>query len=143
MEISEAIEFVRRRRQGVLVTIRSDGRAQLSNILYVTDDDGVITVSITDDRAKTKNLRRDPRASLYVVGDSFWAYVVLDGTVSLSDVAAAPDDEVVESLVDMYRKAAGDHPDWDEYRRDMVAQRRLLARFTPDHAYGLLPPQTS
>lgn len=138
MVLDHAISFATERRQGVLTTIRANGRPQLSNILYVMEA-GVATISVTDDRAKTKNLRRDPRASLYVLGDNFWAYVVLEGNAELSEVAAGPDDAVVDRLVAMYRSAQGEHPDWDEYRRHMVEQRRLVLTFTPEYAYGMIP----
>src|SRR5271165_6526424 len=112
MELAESLEFMRGRRQGVLATIRANGRPQLSNILYLLGDDDVVRISITDERAKTANLRRDPRASLYVVGDNFWAYAVLEGTAELSPVAAGPDDATVEELVAMYRALQGEHDDW-------------------------------
>jgi hypothetical protein len=73
-----------------------------------------------------------------VTRDDFYAYVVLDGTVALSAVAAAPEDDVVEQLVDMYRTAAGEHPDWDEFRQVMVDEGRVLATLTVDRAYGML-----
>lgn len=138
MELASALEFARAKKLGVLVTIRANGRAQLSNIGYLIGDDGTAEISITNDRAKTKNLRRDPRASLYVLGDSFWAYVVLEGTVELSDVAADPHDETVDRLVAHYRAAQGEHPDWEEYRQTMVDDHRLVATFTPERAYGLV-----
>jgi PPOX class probable F420-dependent enzyme len=138
MEMNAALDFVRSRRQGVLVTVRSDGRPQLSNIMYVLGEDGTVRISVTDSRAKTKNLRRDPRASLYVVASSFWAYVVLDGTAELTPVAADPADAVVQELVDIYRAAQGEHPDWDEFRQAMVADRRLVIRLPPERAYGIL-----
>jgi PPOX class probable F420-dependent enzyme len=138
MELTEAIAFARDRRQGVLVTIRRDGRPQISNILYLMDDSGRASISTSDDRAKVKHLRRDPRASLYVLGDSFWAWAVLEGTVEVSPVAAQPDDEVVEELVAYYREAQGEHPDWDEYRQAMVAERRVVVRLVPERAYGIL-----
>ncbi len=137
MDLDQATDFARQRSQGVLTTIRANGRPQLSNILYLMETDGTAVISITDDRAKTKNLRRDPRASLYVVGDSFWAYVVLEGSVTLSAVAQRPDDAVVEALVAMYRAAQGEHPDWDEFREHMVTQKRIAATFTPERAYGM------
>jgi PPOX class probable F420-dependent enzyme len=138
MELGTAIAFARQRHEGVLVTRRRDGRPQLSNILYAMNAGGLARISITDDRAKTRNLRRDPVASLYVPGDDFWSYVVLDGTAELSSVAAAPGDETVEELVDLYRTIRGeDHPDWDDYRRVMVEERRLVARVRATHAYGM------
>src|SRR5690625_367821 len=84
--------------RGVLVTLKRDGRPQLSNIMYAVADD-VIRISVTDNRAKTNNLRRDPRASLHVTSDDFWSYVVVEGTASLSAVATEPDDEAVDELV--------------------------------------------
>ena len=139
MDLAGAIEFARGRHQGVLATIRRDGRPQLSNIGYLMEPDGSTRISVTEDRAKTKNLRRDHRAELYVVGDSFWQYAVLDGTVQLSPPAAEPGDDVVDELVEVYREIRGeDHPDWDEYRRAMVEERRVVLNFHPATAYGML-----
>jgi PPOX class probable F420-dependent enzyme len=120
----------------VLVTLRADGRPQLSNILYLPGPGHTARISVTDSRAKTTNLRRDPRGSLHVTSEDFWSYVVLDGTVDLSPVADTPDDAVVEELVGMYRQARGEHPDWDEFRRAMVAQGRIVATLRATHAYG-------
>jgi PPOX class probable F420-dependent enzyme len=136
MELSEAIDHARANKQGVLVTLKKDGRPQLSNIMYVVGDDGTIRVSITADRAKAKNLQRDPRAALYVGRDDFWAYVVLEGDAELSDVASSPDDSAVDELIDVYRAMAGEHDDWDEYRAAMVRDQRLVVRLRPTHAYG-------
>ena len=139
MELSNAIEFARANRQGVLTTIRRDGRPQISNIIYALDDAGTARISVTAGRAKTKNLQRDPRASLYVCGDNFWAYAVLEGVADLSPVATDPADATVEELVALYRSLSGEHPDWDEYRAAMVADERLVVRITPTRAYGMLP----
>jgi PPOX class probable F420-dependent enzyme len=121
---------------GVLVTIKRDGRPQLSNITYLYDGER-IRISLTDDRAKTKNLRRDPRASLYVNGPNGRSYVVLEGKAELTAVAADEHDDTVEQLVAYYREASGEHPDWDDYRRAMVADKRLLFTMTVDHSYGM------
>jgi PPOX class probable F420-dependent enzyme len=137
MDLASALEYVGERSRGVLVTQKRDGRPQLSNIMYTLGDDGVIRISVTDNRAKTKNLRRDSRASLYVTQDDFWAYVVIEGTAELSPVAGAPDDATVDELVEMYRVAAGEHPNWDEFRKAMVADGRLAVRLRPEHAYGM------
>ena len=126
MDLTEALDFIRDRKQGVLVTIRANGRPQLSNILYLLGDDGVVRISVTDDRAKTANLRRDPRASLYVLGDNFYQYVVVEAAAELMPVAADPHDATVDALVEYYRVAMGEHPDWDEYRASMVNDKRLV-----------------
>jgi PPOX class probable F420-dependent enzyme len=136
--LDDAFAFTRQHSQGVLVTLRGDGRPQISNIMYVAGADFSVRISVTDSRAKTNNLRRDPRAALHVTSSDFWSYVVLDGTVALSTVAQGTDDAVVEELVDMYRQARGEHPDWAEFRQAMVDQRRLVATLTATHAYGQL-----
>lgn len=137
MEISEALEFAGARKNGVLTTQKRDGRPQLSNITYAIVD-GVIKISITADRAKYVNLVRNRQASLYVTREDFWAYVVIDGDAELSDVATKPDDPGVDELVDYYRTLAGEHPNWDDYRRAMVDDKRVIVRLTPTHAYGML-----
>jgi PPOX class probable F420-dependent enzyme len=139
MELSQALDFVGAHRQGVLTTLRRDGRPQISNIIYTVDVASTIRISVTAPRAKTKNLERDPRASLYVCGDNFWAYAVVDGQAELSPVASDPADATVEELVTLYRELSGEHPDWDEYRRSMVTDRRLVVRIRPVTAYGMLP----
>src|SRR5687768_14917214 len=120
MDLAAALDVMRPQHKGVLVTLKRDGRPQLSNIVFDLGDDDVVRVSVTDDRAKTANLRRDPRASLYVTRDDFWAYVVVEGDADLSPVAAQPGDAVVDELADLYRRVQGEHDDWDDFRRTMV-----------------------
>src|SRR3954469_4530488 len=138
MEIEKALQAARDTNQSVLVALKADGRPQLSNVLHSVGDDGVVRVSITTGRAKYKNLRRTPWAALHVNGPTFWSYAVLEGDVSLSAPAAAPDDATVDELVEVYRSISGEHPDWDDYRAGMVAARRVVIRRTPERAYGAL-----
>jgi PPOX class probable F420-dependent enzyme len=136
MELDTALGFVGARRNGVLTTLKADGRPQLSNIVYHLGDDGLIRISVTDSRAKTRNLRRDPRVSLHVTTEDFWQYVVVEGTAELTPVASSPDDPTVDELVEYYRGLSGEHGDWDDYRRTMVADGRLIVRLRAVHAYG-------
>jgi PPOX class probable F420-dependent enzyme len=138
MELDQAIEFARTNNHSVLVTIRGNGRPQLSNVLHHVYPDGLIRISVTADRAKYKNLVRDPWAALHISRPDFFAYAVIEGEVELTPVAARPDDAVVDELVDYYRVAVGEHPDWDEYRATMVSDRRVIVRFRPARAYGML-----
>lgn len=138
MDIERAIQAARDRNQSVLTTLRRDGRPQLSNVLHAVGDDGVIRISTTADRAKYANLRRTPWAALHVDGESFWSYAVLEGDVEVSEVAADPHDAAVEELVELYRSLNGEHDDWDDYRAAMVADRRVVLRLRPTHAYGAL-----
>ena len=134
--------LVASRQNGTLATLRRDGRPQLSVVTYAwyPDDQGreLVRVSTVDGRAKVANLRRDPRASILVAGESGWSYAVLEGTVELSPVSAAHHDDTVEELIQLYRDANGEHPDWADYRRAMVDDRRLVARLVVEHAYGLV-----
>lgn len=126
------------RHSGVVVTLKKDGRPQLSNVSYTFDlERRQIRVSITDGRAKTKNLRRDPRVSFYVSAPDFRSYVVAEGEAELTPTASAPDDATVDELVDVYRAIAGEHPDWDEYRTVMVADGRLVLRIPVTRVYGM------
>jgi PPOX class probable F420-dependent enzyme len=138
MELADALRAARGTHHSVLTTIRRDGRPQLSNVLHYVRDDDVIIVSTTADRAKYKNLRREPWAALKVDGDSVWSYAVLECTADFSDVAARTDDAAVEELVEYFRRTSGEHPDWDDYRRAMVSEQRVVVRLTPTRAYGLL-----
>ncbi|MFB9927371.1 PPOX class F420-dependent oxidoreductase [Amycolatopsis halotolerans] len=125
-------------KQGVLATLKRDGRPQLSTVTHYFDRDArQLQVSITDARAKTKNMRRDPRVSYHVASSNGWSYAVAEGRAVLSPVAAAPDDEAVEALIALYRKVAGEHPDWAEYRAAMVADRRLVLTVEIERVYGL------
>ncbi|SEK41053.1 PPOX class probable F420-dependent enzyme [Blastococcus sp. DSM 46786] len=132
------LQFVAEQRWGVLATIKRDGRPQLSNVGYAWDD-GLVRVSVTADRAKTRNLQRDPRVTLHVASKDFWTWVAVEGTVELTPVAQDPHDAAVEELIAYYRGVSGEHENWDEYRAAMVADRRLVVRFRPEHAYGQLP----
>jgi PPOX class probable F420-dependent enzyme len=124
----------------VLATLKRDGRPQLSNVTYHFDPRALtIEVSVTEPRAKTRNLRRDPRASLLVSSEDGWSYAVAEGDAVLSAPAASADDETVESLVSLYRNVAGEHPDWDEYRQAMVVDRRVLLALPIAHLYGMPP----
>ncbi len=136
MELETALEWARTRKHAVLVTLRRDGRPQTSDISYLVDDASFV-ISVTDDRAKTHNMRRDPRVALHITEPDSWSYLSFDGTVSLSPVTTAHDDATADGLVSYYEAVAGKaHPDWDEYRQAMIDERRLLVNFTPTSVVG-------
>lgn len=138
MELAEAIDYIRPNKNGVLVTYRRDGRAQLSNITYLVDDDDTVAISVTADRAKSRNVTRDPLVELHVTASDFWSYAVLEGTAAITPAAADPNDATVEQLVLLYQRLVGEHPDWAEYRAAMVRDRRQVLRISPSRAYGML-----
>lgn len=136
MDLETGLRFARANSQSVLTTVRSNGLPQLTNVLHGVDDEGLIRVSSTANRAKYANLRRRPWAALKVDGTSFWSYAVLECDAELSAVAADPQDETVDELVELYRRLSGEHPDWEDYRRAMVDDRRIVIRLRPTRAYG-------
>jgi PPOX class probable F420-dependent enzyme len=137
---SEMLEFVRSRHRMVLTTYRSDGSLQSSPVTGGVDGEGRIVVASYPKRAKSVNLRRDPRASITVLSDDFdGPYVQVDGDAEVLDVP-----EAVDGLVEYFRVVAGEHSDWDEYRQAMVDQGKSLIRVTPKRwgpiATGGFPP---
>ena len=133
------LTFLAERRWGVLATVKRDGRPQLSNVGYAYDPaQRLFRVSVTADRAKTRNLRADPRVTLHVSSQDFWSWVAVEGTAELTPVAADPHDATVDELVAYYRGVSGEHGNWEEYRSAMVTDRRLVVRFVPGHTYGQL-----
>jgi PPOX class probable F420-dependent enzyme len=136
MDLDSALEWASQRRNGTLITLRKDGRAQSSDISYALVD-GAPTISVTADRAKTANMRRDPRVVLHVSDPGNWSYVSIDATAELSAVAGEPGDETCDRLVAYFEAVTGEpHPDWDEYRRAMVDDGRLVVTLHPRSAVG-------
>ncbi|MFF5175071.1 PPOX class F420-dependent oxidoreductase [Micromonospora sp. NPDC000089] len=133
-------DLIADRSLGVLVTIKRDGRPQLSNVIYSFDRErGLIRVAVPNGRAKTANLRRDPRASFHVSSDDGGAYAVAEARAELTPTAQRPDDPTVEELVGLYREAQGEHPDWDAFRAAIVAEGPLVLRLHVERVYGVPP----
>ena len=136
MELDTALAWAADRKHAALITIRRDGRPQSSDIVYLLDQ-GRLVVSLTADRAKTRNMRRDPRVVLHITEPASWSYLSIDATVELSPVATEVDDATADALCEYYEAVAGEaHPDWREYRAAMVAEGRLLATITPKSVTG-------
>lgn len=126
MNLERAREFLRVNHRAVLATNRSDGRPQLSPVLAAVADDGRVLISTREAAIKTKNVARDPHASLCVISDRFFGeWVQADGD---AEVIRLP--EAMDALIDYYRKISGEHPDWDDYRAAMNRDRRVILAIT-------------
>jgi PPOX class probable F420-dependent enzyme len=125
---------------GVLITLKRDGRPQSSNIAYGYDAAaGRVSISTTAHTVKVANLRRDPRANLHVMTPDGWNWMVAETTAVLTPVARERDDATVEELIALFRAIQGEHPDWDDYRRAMVEDQRLVVRLELERTYGSAP----
>ena len=129
MTPDQARKFVARNHRAVMVTRRSGGGLQTSPVTVGIDGDGKVVISSRETAYKVRNLRRRPTATLCVFTDNFFGpWIQIDSTAEL-----VPLPQAMEGLVDYYRRISGEHPDWDDYRRAMVDQRRVLIRLTIDH----------
>jgi PPOX class probable F420-dependent enzyme len=130
MDVEDARRFIREHHRAVLATTRGDGRPQLSPVTTAIDGQGRAIVSTRAGAMKTANVRRRPWAALCVTTDQFFGpWVQVEGPADLLELPDA-----MEELVDYYRSVAGEHPDWDDYRRAMERDRRLLLRITIERA---------
>jgi PPOX class probable F420-dependent enzyme len=128
MDAEAAREFLRRNFRGVLVTTRRDGRPQTSPVTATVDGAGDIVISSRETAYKVRNLRRAPRATYCGFTDRFFGpWVQVDGAVTVQSLP-----EAMEPLVDYYRRISGEHENWDEYRKAMVDQRRVIIRISVD-----------
>jgi PPOX class probable F420-dependent enzyme len=136
VDVDEVRAFLADNHRAVLATIRRDGRPQLSPVACALSADGqAVEVSTRETSMKVKNLRREPFAALCLLNDRFFgAWAQVEGTATIVSLP-----EAMEPLVDLYRRLAGEHPDWDDYRAAMVADRRLVVRLRADHIYGWRP----
>lgn len=138
MELDEALVWVAEKTHGILITIRRDGRAQSSDISF-TLKDGKFCISATASRAKTRNLLKDDRAVLHVTSPKTWSYISFDGTVEVTSPAQSKNDEVNQELAEIYQRILGEeHPNWEEFQQAMINDGRLVLRFVPQRAVGMV-----
>lgn len=144
--LDELLEFVRPRHRMLLITERADGSPQASPVAGGVDDSGRIVIATYPQRAKTRNARQRPGVSVVVLSDD-WddAWVQVDGTCEVLD--ASEGEEALDGFVEYFRTIAGEHSDWEEYRRAMVDQGKSLLRITPTRwgtvSTGGFPPEVA
>ncbi|HKC26921.1 MAG TPA: PPOX class F420-dependent oxidoreductase [Jatrophihabitans sp.] len=130
MDIASAQEFISKNHRAVLATFRKDGRPALSPVTVVVDDEGRVLVSTRETAMKVKHLRRDPRVAACVMNEQFYGgWVQVEGTAEIIDLP-----EAMDLLIDYYRRASGEHPDWDDYRAAMERDQRVIVRFAIERA---------
>ncbi len=139
LAIDDALGWAAKRNNAVVITTKSDGSPQSSDVTYSVDD-GVLVVSTADDRAKAINIRRDPRIIIHVSSPAEWAYVAFYGTAELSNVCTNADDQIADALLEQFERVTGSpHADPERYRSLMVSEARLLVTLKPTRAVGHYP----
>jgi PPOX class probable F420-dependent enzyme len=118
----------------VMATLHPDGRPQLS-LVRPWIHDHLAEITLTATRVKTRNLRADPRAALLAASADGQRFVVAQGNATLSSTSTEPGDDTGQALAHIYRQLAGEHPDWDDFYRAMVHDKRLVATLEISHTY--------
>jgi PPOX class probable F420-dependent enzyme len=130
VDIASAREFIAKNHRAVMATFRKDGRPALSPVTTVVDAEGRVVVSTRETAIKVKHVRRDPRVALCVMNDGFYGdWVQVEGTAEIIELP-----EAMDLLIDYYRRASGEHPDWDDYRAAMERDKRVVVRFEIERA---------
>jgi PPOX class probable F420-dependent enzyme len=130
MDLDTARAVVAEQHHAVLATLRADGAPQMSPVVVAVDADGYLVISSRETAYKVRNLRRDPRAYVCVLPDSFFGrWIQIEGLATIIDLP-----EAMEPLIDYYRRLSGEHPDWDDYRAAMEREKRVLIRIEPNRA---------
>jgi PPOX class probable F420-dependent enzyme len=130
MDVAAAQEFLRHNHHAVIATFRKDGRPALSPVTVAVDEAGRVIISTRQTSMKVKHLRRDPRIAVTAFTDAFYGdFVQVEGSAEIVELP-----EAMDLLVDYYRRAAGEHPDWDDYRAAMERDQRVIVRFAIERA---------
>ena len=127
MDFATAKEFVAKNHHGVLATHRRNGGIQMSPITPGLDEAGRVVISSRETAYKVNNLRRDARAAVCVFAPSFHG----EGWVQASgraEIISLP--EAMDALIYLSRQAYGERNNWEEFRRRMERERRVIIRIT-------------
>ena len=134
------LEFVARNRLCVLSWNRARGASDAppqTPVFYVTDGDDVL-VSITDSRAKTKALRRDPAISVCVLAEEMpFPYVTLFGKAQIDSDQTAAFDLMARVVARMGREL--DDAGRAALRERADRERRVVLRVVAERSVSNLP----
>jgi PPOX class probable F420-dependent enzyme len=132
----DLVRILGEQRFAVLATNKRNGHPHVSTVVYAWDpDERVARISTTADRAKVKQLRRDPRAALHASGPDHMSFAVAEGTAELSDISEKPGDASGRELLAMTPGFA-DPADERAFLEQMVKDRRLVIRLRVSRLYG-------
>lgn len=132
MKRSEVEAFLQQHSHVVVSTLDENGRIQMS-LVVATYLGGQLMFTTPSSSRKARNATRDPRVTALVLGDTFWQYVTVEGSASLTRLPEA--EELLRTVYE--RIAQKPHPDWAEYDDAMRREDRVVFRITPERMYPL------
>jgi PPOX class probable F420-dependent enzyme len=132
MMISDAVrDFLQENPVGVLGTLPADGRLRQSVVYYAIDGDRLL-VSTEAKRAKARDVARNNRASLCVVGTSRpYPSATLEGPARVRTTAIGADTGAVMARITGMETA---EPPTDE---QLTAAGRVIIEITVERVYGI------
>ncbi|NNC11518.1 hypothetical protein HII28_06445 [Planctomonas sp. JC2975] len=131
--------FLESHHAAAMITIARDGIPKAVRV-GVALVDGRLWSSGTQERVRTRRLRRDPRCTLFVF-DQAYSFLTIEGTVTLLEGAYAPRDNLRLFRAMQHRPAGplnwyGEELDEDAFLTRMADEHRLIYEFAPTNAYG-------
>jgi PPOX class probable F420-dependent enzyme len=135
--------YLEKNHSAAMITLRADGTPHVARV-GVALVDGTLWSSGTQSRVRTRHLRRDPRATLFVF-DQQYGYLAIESTVRMIE---GPD--VPELSVRLFRTMQARMPHiergtlmWnareltpEQFCQTMIDEQRLIYEFEPIRIYG-------
>ena len=145
MNLSDAQrQFLEKNHSAAMISLRRDGTAHAVRV-GVALVDGKVWVSGTQERFRTRLLRRDPRSTLFVYETGF-NFLTLEGTVSILEGSDVPENSVRLFRVMQAGMQPGPAPGnliWygkeltpEQFQQAMVDEQRLIYELNVQRAYG-------
>jgi PPOX class probable F420-dependent enzyme len=129
MKIADAQKFLQENHRACIAVRQKDGWPQMTLVTPGIDAEGRVIITSRGTTYKLKHLRRDPRVSMLIFGEQYSGskFVQIHGTAEIIDLP-----EAMDMLIYWYKQLRGEHKNWDEYRKQMVDQKRAIIRVKID-----------
>jgi PPOX class probable F420-dependent enzyme len=113
-----------------LATIRQDGFPHVTEVWFLYDE-GELKLSLNTSRLKTRNLRRDPKCSLFILDlQNPYRYLEVRGIAQIQ-----PDDDLT------FARRLGAKYDTEFWVNDGPGESRVVVRIEPVHLHAWPPAE--
>jgi len=139
-------EFIEKNHSAAMIVSRANGAAHAVRV-GIAMVDGKLWSSGTQERLRTRLLRRDPRCTLLVFGTGPW-FLTLETAVTILEGPDVPELSVRLFQVmqaDLQPPPPAGHIAWfgvpltlDAFRQAMIDERRIIYEFEAQRVYGLI-----